>query len=158
MIKINLGCGSQPIEGWVNVDLVKQEGVDIEWNLDAFPWPFEDGEAEAIRAFDVFEHVDDPCGFVSECWRVMAPDALLNVHTAYWRSENSFTDPTHKRFPTERTFDYWIVGADYYTRYGVAYARGALLKERQDGPGAGFKLEAVRLDGGTELDFWLRKV
>lgn len=143
---LNLGCGAQPLPNCVNVDAADIPGVDVVHNLDVFPWPFEAGSAEAIRAFDVFEHVDDPIGFVAECWRVLEPGGLLDIHTSYWKSENSFTDPTHKRFCTERTFDYWCAGTDYHARYGPVYARGT-----------SFDKVLVKVDG-QELAFLLRKL
>jgi hypothetical protein len=144
--RLNLGCGSRSLEGWVNVDAVAQPGVDVAWNLDALPWPFRSGHVSEIRAYDVFEHVDDPLGFMAECWRVMEEYAPLAIHTSYWKSENSFTDPTHKRFCTERTFDYWIPGTPYYDRYAASYARGAR-----------FRREHTVVDG-QELDVLLRKL
>jgi SAM-dependent methyltransferase len=123
-VRLNLGCGSQPEQGWVNLDAADIPGVDVVHDLDAFPWPFKDGEAEEIKAFDVYEHVNDPLGFMAECHRVLQPGGLLYIHTAYWKNEDSYRDPTHKRFLTEGSFDYWIPGTYLNQRYGAAYARG----------------------------------
>lgn len=146
LIRINLGCGAVPIKDWVNVDMVDVPGVNVVHDLDSFPWPFEDEVAHAIQAFDVFEHVNDPLGFMAECWRVLGNGHHLFIHTSYWKSENSYTDPTHKRFCTERTFDYWIRGTDYHARYGPAYSRGC-----------DFQLMDLRVDG-QELAVILRKL
>jgi SAM-dependent methyltransferase len=130
-VKLNLGCGSRPEPGWVNLDSVAQPGVDVVHDLDAFPWPFEDGEAEEIRAFDVYEHVNHPLEFMAECHRVLHSGGLLFIHTSYWKNRCSYTDPTHKRFLTEDSFDYWVPGTQYHARYGPAYARGcAFMKEQ----------------------------
>ena len=149
-MKLNLGCGAMPMTGWVNVDMVGIEGVDVVHDLDSFPWPFEDESADAIRAYDVFEHVNDPLGFVAECWRVLAVGHHLIIHTSNWRTENSFTDPTHKRFCTPRTFDYWIRGTDYHARYGPVYSRGCdfeLVDFREDGQELAFLLRKLAKDG-----------
>jgi hypothetical protein len=146
-VRLNLACGSQPVAGWVNTDFVAQPGVDVAWDLDEIPWPWGDGSAGEIRAFDIFEHVSDPLGFMAECHRVLADAGTLFIHTSYWRSENSFTDPTHKRFCTERTFDYWIPGTAYHARYGAAYG----------GHAHPFELVSRRLDG-QELAFTFRKL
>lgn len=120
-MKLNLGAGSRVKDGWVNVDAADVPGVDVVHDLDTLPWPFDDGSADGIEAFDVFEHVDNPVGFMTECWRVLKPGAEVYIHTTYWRSKNCYTDPTHKRFCTKSTFDYWIRGTRFFTRYGAAY-------------------------------------
>jgi SAM-dependent methyltransferase len=122
--RINLGCGTHPEDGWVNLDVVALPGVDVVHDLNVVPWPFEDGSAVMVKGEDVFEHVDDPLGFMSQCWRILAPGGHLLLRTSYWKSESAYTDPTHKRFCTALTFDYWCVGTEYFERYGAAYARG----------------------------------
>jgi SAM-dependent methyltransferase len=136
MIRVNLGCGTRPLDGWVNLDVVKLPGVDVVHDLNEVPWPFADGEAAEIMAEDVFEHVADALAFMAECWRVLAPGGHLRLRTTYWKSRNAFTDPTHVRFCTEETFDYWCAGTEYHQRYGAAYARGC-----------DFLKADVRLDG-----------
>jgi SAM-dependent methyltransferase len=105
--------------------------VDVTWNLDQFPWPWPDQSAAEIHAEDIYEHVDHPLEFMGECWRILQPGGLLRIRTGYWKGESSYTDPTHKRFLTERSFDYWIPGTFYYERYGAAYARGASFRQRK---------------------------
>ena len=124
-MRVNLGCGARPEPGYVNVDAVKQDGVDVVHDLDVFPWPFGGGDVDEVRAFDVYEHVDYPLEFMGECHRILRPGGTLYIHTAYWKNPCSYTDPTHKRFLTEQSWDYWIPGTDYHARYGTAYARGA---------------------------------
>jgi SAM-dependent methyltransferase len=123
-MRLNLGCGSLPEEGFVNVDAVGLPGVDVVHDLDTFPWPWEDGSVELVRAFDVFEHVGKPLEFMRECWRVLAPGGVLSIHTCHWQSPNAWTDPTHRRASTEQTFDYWVPGTYLNGRYGAAYAQG----------------------------------
>ncbi len=147
-MRLNLGCGSQALPGWVNSDMAAIPGVDVVHDLDVIPWPWEDGSATEVRAFDVFEHVNDPLGFMAEAHRVLGERGVLRIHTSYWRSESSYTDPTHKRFCTERTWDYWIPGTDYHSRYGAAYG----------GHAHPFALVSMNLDNGTELDVVLRRV
>jgi SAM-dependent methyltransferase len=144
--KLNLGCGSLPERGWVNVDLADLPGVDVVHDLDVFPWPWEDGSIERIKAYDIFEHIARPLEFMRECHRVLRAGGILDIHTCYWRSQNAFTDPTHLRACTEETFDYWIPGTYLHGRYGAAYAQGAHFER--------FRTE---LDG-TELAVLLGKL
>jgi predicted SAM-dependent methyltransferase len=108
--RLNVGCGGKVQDGWINIDAHPLQGVDVVHDLDVFPWPFADAEASEILASHVFEHVRKPVDFVLECWRVLQPGGRLTIQCPHWTSENAFTDPTHLRFVTDRTFDYWCEG------------------------------------------------
>lgn len=153
-MRLNLGCGSQPMDGYVNVDSWHQPGVDVVHDLDVFPWPWKDGEAEEIRAFDIYEHVDYPLEFMGECHRILQPGATLFIHTGHWRDMSSYTDPTHKRFLTEESFDYWVPGTYLNGRYGVAYARGRHFEKADihlDGGGSGLMSVTLRKILGEQM-------
>jgi len=150
VIKLNLGCGTRPLPWHRNVDIVQMPGVDVVWDLDVIPWtPFADESADEITGTDIFEHVNDPIGFMCECSRILKPGGILSLRTNYWRSENAFTDPTHKRFCTERTFEYWVKGTEFNSFYGPAYARNGIEYEYVTG--------YPRLEG-TELAVKMRRI
>lgn len=129
-MRLNLGCGGKAEPGYTNVDLVKQDGVDIVCDLDIAPWPFLDNSVELILARDVFEHVHNAITFMTECHRVLKPGARLQIRTPHVSSLDAFTDPTHRRFPTEYTFDYWVSGTRYYTEHNAAYGAVSFRKDR----------------------------
>jgi SAM-dependent methyltransferase len=54
-MKLHLGCGRQPMEGWVNVDVIPGEGVDRVCDITRLP--FEDSSASEIYARHVIEHI-----------------------------------------------------------------------------------------------------
>src|SRR5215469_9307599 len=120
-MKINLGAGSKALDGYVNVDIAPQEGIDVAWDLNVLPWPWQDESASKIVAFDVFEHVDNAIAFMTECHRILEPGGKLLIHTTWLGNPESFTDPTHKRFCTEQSFDYWIAGTPQHQHYNRAY-------------------------------------
>lgn len=121
-MKLNLGSGSAPLKGYVNVDCVKLDTVDEVWDLDnCYPWPWEDSSIQAIEAIDIFEHVEYPLQFVNECWRILRPSRFIHILVPDFRSPNAFTDPTHRRFCTPQTFDYWVPGTWLYEHHGAAY-------------------------------------
>ena len=41
-MKLNLGCGKDYRDGWVNVDFYDDSTCDIKHDLEIFPWPWED--------------------------------------------------------------------------------------------------------------------
>lgn len=124
-MRLNLGSGSQPrTPGVVNVDLVALPAVDVVHDLDVLPWPWDDASVKAIGAQDVFEHVADPVGFMTESHRVLESGGTLHIKSPHFRHQDAFTDPTHRRFCTPHTWDYWIKGTDLYALHNAAYSRG----------------------------------
>lgn len=158
LLRLNLGCGHDTPEGFVNVDNVPLPGVDVVADLDQ-PWPWKDATAEYIKASHIFEHIRNPIMFMTEAHRVLAVDGLLDIRVpggvmtgGYWLPHpNSFTDPTHLRHCTPSTWDYWIDGTDLFTAYGMAMGGGR--------GGAVFELHTMTLNGeqGEELQAVLRK-
>lgn len=148
-LKINLGAGSVLQPGFCNHDLVPLDGIDVVHDLDQFPWPWEDGAASRIRAFDVFEHVWHPLPFIRECWRVLRPGGVLDIHTVHWRSPNYHMDPDHKRGLELGSFDYWVPGTQLHERYGAAYTGGYATFAYVEPP---------KLVDGMEIAVLLRKL
>ncbi len=68
-IRLHIGCGTNVLAGWVNIDRVgRVPGVVTE--IDATSLPFADGSVTAVLAEHVFEHFS----FAEEklVWREMA--------------------------------------------------------------------------------------
>ena len=80
-MKLNLGCGSDIKQGYVNVDFRQLPGVDRVHDLSIFPWPFEDGSADEILMLDFLEHFPYRLTqmIMLECYRVLKPDGELVV-------------------------------------------------------------------------------
>lgn len=119
---LNLGCGRMIHPDRVNVDSWAGNGVDVVCDLDSFPWPWADGEGDAIHAEHIFEHVEHPLEFMREAWRVLRPGGVLHLVVPHFQSPNAFTDPTHRRFCTHDTFRYWVRGTWLHDVAGDIYA------------------------------------
>jgi predicted SAM-dependent methyltransferase len=82
MLKLNIGAGPNPIEGWYNVDLHAQVvGVGY---LDATrPFPYPDETFDRIFTEHMIEHItyEDGRRMLAECYRVMKPGGRLRVST-----------------------------------------------------------------------------
>ena len=48
-MKLNLGCGKDYIDDWVNVDFYDDSKCDVTHDLEAFPWPWENDSVSEIR-------------------------------------------------------------------------------------------------------------
>src|SRR5919109_476542 len=56
--RLNLGCGHDIREGYVNVDAAPLPGVDVVHDLNRLPLPFADERFDEVNCKDVLEHVD----------------------------------------------------------------------------------------------------
>ena len=124
---LHVGCGIWHFDNAVNVDAADLPGVDVVHDLDHIPWPFNNDSFGEVWGHQVFEHVADPLGFMRESHRVLRPGGTLFLTVPHWQSENSYTDPTHRRHCTERTWDYWCHGTELHNQFGAAYAAGAVF-------------------------------
>jgi SAM-dependent methyltransferase len=100
-MKLNLGCGQNKKEGYVNVDKYDSFAPDVVWDLEIFPWPFESNSVDEIVLYHVLEHlgatVDTFLGIMKELYRVCKPDAQIFITVPHSRSDGFLGDPTHVR-------------------------------------------------------------
>lgn len=100
-LKLNLGCGSDILLGWVNVDRHAAPGVDQVLDLEALPWPWADSAVEEVRLKHVLEHLGrEPetfLGVIKELWRVCRDGAMVAITVPHPRHDAFLTDPTHVR-------------------------------------------------------------
>jgi hypothetical protein len=124
LLKLDLGSGPRPAEGFKGVDIVR--GVtDFEVDLcSGQPWPFATGTADELRSSHFIEHIDAvyifpmreqlshgktifQCSgfrldallwFFDEAFRIAKPGAVFTVQWPALQSVRAFQDPTHRRF------------------------------------------------------------
>ncbi len=72
MLKLNLGCGQDKLEGFVNIDRNPKLKPDVLWDLNEFPYPFEDQSVDFIQSTNVIEHLYIPLDlFFREMFRIL---------------------------------------------------------------------------------------
>lgn len=108
-MKLNLFCNANKIDGWVNVDYLESCEPDVVADLEK-PWPWEDGSADYIRAYDGPEHVIDPIHFMNEAFRVLKDGGVIEVWVPSTDGRGAFQDPTHKSFWNAHSFYYYTPG------------------------------------------------
>ena len=128
---LNLGCGRDLMAGAVNVDISPDVGADVVCDLSRRPWPFPDDSFDVIHAQDVIEHLPDTLAAFEEIHRVCAPGATVHVTVPHFSSANAYADPTHLRFFSHSTFDFFTETSEqpHYTRAAFRVRRRALVFE-----------------------------
>lgn len=105
--RLNVGCGHDIRQGWLNLDVAPLPGVDLVHDLERFPWPFEDGAFDEIVLIHVLEHLSDTVKAMNELYRIAAPGGKVTIRVPYWNSPDSISDPTHKALFNEHTFEFF---------------------------------------------------
>ncbi len=113
----NIGCGPSNTPGYIGVDIRKLPGVDIIHDLNIFPWPIQRESVDLIVASHVIEHVDNVIPFISEIHAVLKKGGKAVIRYPHFSQRHTFRDPTHKRFMTLESLDYFILGSELFGEY-----------------------------------------
>lgn len=112
-LKLNLGCGSDFREGYLNIDKCHLPGVDLLWDLEKTPLPFDDNAVSEVQCSHILEHIVCFLNLMEELHRICKPGAVIHVAAPYYKYEGAYRDPTHVRFFTEHSFDYFQDGVKF---------------------------------------------
>jgi len=108
-LKLNLGCGNKRKEGYLNCDispLVKPDKiVNLEKKL-----PFKDNSVNEIYSRHVCEHIQNFIPLMNEFHRICKNGSKITAIVPYFSHPGASQDPSHKRFFTLNTFDYFELG------------------------------------------------
>ena len=96
MNKLNLGCGDDYKEGWINVDRDSKK-ADINLDLNKIPYPFEDNQFKEIKMSSILEHLNNPEMIMKEVHRIARPNAEIYIRVPHFSSINCWADIEHKR-------------------------------------------------------------
>jgi ubiquinone/menaquinone biosynthesis C-methylase UbiE len=102
--KLNLGCGTDIKEGYLNVDFENFKGVDLFYDLNKLPYPFADNQFSEIIMQDILEHLDNPYGTMKEIFRILKPGGTVNIRGPHFSCKDVSGDIQHKRGFNSETF------------------------------------------------------
>jgi len=107
-LKLNLGCGFDKREGWLNVDSFPECAPDRLLDMENTPWELSSDAFEHVLLKHVLEHVGAEfavfAAVMRELYRVTAPGGLVEIHVPHVRHDTFWSDPTHVRAFTPLTF------------------------------------------------------
>lgn len=100
-MRLNLGCGSKKLEGWINVDKFATSATDQVLDLEVFPWPWPDDSVDEVLMAHVLEHLGAQTSvyleIIKELYRVCRDGAKIKIAVPHPRHDNFISDPTHVR-------------------------------------------------------------
>ena len=105
--KLNVGCGIDIKEGWINLDSIAIPDVDVVHDIEKLPLPFQTEEFDEILCQDVLEHVDY-IPVLKDLHRVLKKGGIIHIRVPHFTSKNNFVDPTHLRMFSVDTWDFFV--------------------------------------------------
>jgi len=119
-VRLNLGCGRDVRDGWVNIDCAPLPGVDHVVDFDGKPvLPFDDDSVTHSEGSHVIEHLRDPLPLMAELWRVTRPGGTAVFRCPYGSTDDADEDPTHVRRMFAGSWGYF--GQPHYWRADYGY-------------------------------------
>lgn len=103
LLKLNLGCGSNMMDGFINVDMFGDP--DLKLDLERVElWPWAENSIDTVHMSHVLEHIgfysEDFLAFMRELYRVCCNGAKIHIAVPHPRHDNFIGDPTHVRVIT----------------------------------------------------------
>ena len=100
-MKLHLGCGKDYIDDWVNVDFYDNSKCDVVYDLEVFPWPWDDDSVSEIKIIHTLEHLGADwkvyVQILQEMYRICEDDAKIEVIVPSPWHWNYTSDPSHVR-------------------------------------------------------------
>ena len=114
-MKLNLGSGQLGYkEGWVNVDIKDDIKLDVEWDLNKFPYPFEDSTFDEVLIRYVLEYLDNPIRVLKEIARITKNNARIFIYVIHANSYSGLSQINFKVNFTENSFNF-----KRFEQYGI---------------------------------------
>lgn len=122
-MKLNLGCGDKPLDGWVNMDLTGSNDGWIDLNAPDWALDIGSGNADEMLLDQVLEHLNNTVTVLSNVHAVLKPGGVATIRVPFAGSYAAWNDPTHCRYFTPETFKYFERGHPAQHYIGVAFSK-----------------------------------
>jgi hypothetical protein len=131
-LKLDIGCGLSKHEGFLGIDIIPLDGVDLVHDLNQFPYPFDNDIASDIWMDNILEHLEKPLLVMEEIYRMCKDHANITIAVPYFRSYYAVIDPTHRNFFSIEYFNYFDPTHPFYQKYQYSKARFRVKKVEFD--------------------------
>jgi SAM-dependent methyltransferase len=97
-LKLDLGAGPAPRNGFFSLDHLALPGIDIVANLNHPLDLLPDNCCEHLVTFHTLEHVQELLPLMREVHRIVRPNGIFDVLVPHYSNHEFYSDPTHVRF------------------------------------------------------------
>jgi len=82
--KLNLGCGLDYKEGWINVDFNREVKADVYCDFDTEKLPFKDNSIDYVYMNHTLEHSKNVVRVIDELWRICKKGAIVKIYVPHY--------------------------------------------------------------------------
>lgn len=106
-IKINVGCGGNIKEGYINIDTHNKNGANLLHKLPE-ELPFENESIDEIYASHILEdfNKEDYFKIMEDFHRILKKGGILHIKVPIWNNELSYANPHHQGIFCKYSFEY----------------------------------------------------
>jgi len=115
-VRLNVGCGKLTRDGWINLDRVGGDGVELVCDLERDQIPLENDSVDEIQGDHVLEHLGNVLHAMGELWRVAKRGALATFVVPIGKLADA--DPTHVRRFNDQSWGYFAQTKYEFADYG----------------------------------------
>ena len=108
-LKLNLCAGKSKMDGYLSVDQIPFEGLDLVADLRK-PWPWGENTVSDIHMSHALEHFtgEERVHVFNEMYRVLVPGGKALIITPHWASQRAYGDFTHQWPPVSEFLFYYL--------------------------------------------------
>ncbi len=124
LVKLQIGCGKQHFDEFINMDISPTCGPDVKHDVRLGLPMFPDDKFEEVVANGILEMIhpnEEFCFVLNELWRVLKPGGQLNGQVPSTDPRVMGLDPFDKRWFMVETFNYWNVKEHAWKEFGTQY-------------------------------------
>lgn len=119
---LHVGAGNKKIKWATCLDINPRTNPDVLWDLNVFPYPFDDNTFDLVVCEHVLEHLQNVIRVMEELHRISRPAGRIHIRVPYFSSLNFNTDPTHVHTFSSRSLDYLCLDTNL-ARYDYSTVR-----------------------------------
>lgn len=124
---LDVACGCVKFKGATGLDynvrsyMPAELQADVTYDLNKFPYPFEDSSFDMIWCFHFLEHFQDLPKIMDEFYRLLKPGGKLIINTPHFSSVEAYRHWQHCHFFARGSFDYFCEDSHEWEFYNCRF-------------------------------------
>lgn len=152
---LDVGCGKRKVPGAIGIDRALLSGVDVVWDLEKLPYPFESSSFDEVHLNHIIEHFVDTITMMEEIWRLTKPGGKVFIRVPHYSGRKAWFDPTHRKAFCAYSFDYFGENDFEYYSHARFKVKQRRLKWFMSYPNLEWYEKNIR---PVDLPFWFRPI